>query len=166
MKMLPALLLILLCPAASQAAAPARALGSFAPAPGAAPPADQAPLSPEALRSCVDRQLQARREQDELAAPNAGNSQRRDDLAKRLEELEQERKVLDAKNNAAVKAFNAKAAALKTDQNALSRDVGAANSRIGAHNALIASIASDCRGRSFYQDDMDAVMKDFPGAKL
>jgi chromosome segregation ATPase len=123
-------------------------------------------MSADALRSCVSRQVQARREQEELAGPNATNAQRRDDLAKRQDSLEADRKALDPKNNAAVKAFNAKAAAFKADREALNRDVAAANARTDKHNALLASIAADCRGRSFYQDDFDAVMKDFPDAKL
>ncbi len=145
-------------------APPPRQLVSFSPAPGA-PPADPAPLTRDQLHACVGWSQQVHQGGSGVQSTQSDLLKRQDALKARQAELEAQKPAKGA-DNATISAYNKKVRDLNADFAALQRDNAANNAQVGGLNGAAQKFNAGCSGRSFYQDDLDAVKPDFPGVQL
>ena len=145
-------------------APPPRQLVSFGAAPGA-PPANPAPLTRDQLHACVGESQQVHQGSAGAQTVTEDQFKRQDALKARQAELEAQ-KPAKGSDNATIAAYNKKVRDLNADFSALQRENRASNAKVGGINEAAQKFNADCSGRSFYQDDLDAVKSDFPGAQL
>ena len=145
-------------------APPPRQLVSFGQPPGA-PPADPTPLTRDQLHACVGYSQQVHQGGAGVQSTQADQMKRQEALKARQAELEAQ-KPAKGSDNATIAAYNKKVRDLNADFVALQRENAASNAQAGGVNGAAQKFNAGCSGRSFYQDDLDAVKPDFPGAQL
>jgi hypothetical protein len=123
-------------------------------------------LSPDSLRACVAKKQQIQQDDSAYAQEDIDVSARRAALDARSANINSSRRDVTGTSRAAVEAFNAKLRNLQSDMNRFNTDVSASNARRRGHGALVIAFNTDCAGHSYYNDDMETVLKDFPGLKL
>ena len=164
--------LFLLAGCAEEVVAPAkppRTLVTMAPEEGSPSENNQTALqalSPEELRTCVARKQQAQQEDAQFALEDDDLHARRDALQAKQRALQVDRSAVTGTDRKAVDTYNARLRAIQADNDRFNVDISISNARRHAHGALVIAFNTECAGHSYYQDDMDEVLKSFPDVKL
>jgi hypothetical protein len=116
------------------------------------------PLSRDQLRDCVRQQRAIDVESDAMQGVEATINHRRDTLEAEERSIDAQRPRIDTKSQRAVDAFNATVNAHVTAVNLYNADIGKATERLQALNEKIDAFNTGCAGRSYYLDDMNAVL--------
>jgi hypothetical protein len=116
------------------------------------------PLSRDQLRDCVQQQRAIDAESDAISRVEAAMAHRRDTLEAEERSIDARRPQIDARSQQAVDVFNATIKTHVAAVNLYNDDVNKARQRVEALNEKIDAFNTSCAGRSYYVDDMDAVL--------
>jgi hypothetical protein len=126
----------------------------------------QIAISRDELHACVAKRQSFTANEAAFAKRDVDIAAQRDDLNARQAAMAVDHKTISSHDRKAVDAYNARLQALQHDINAYNQLVNSSNAEKHTNNGMVDDFNAHCAGRAYYQDDMDAVEKDFPGAVI
>jgi hypothetical protein len=172
MRRLPLLLAVALlagCADDTPTSAPNHKLVTLAPADGGAADAlglNLNALSRTDLAACVAKKQTLQHDEAAFALQNGDLAARRAALQTQQAAILSDRSAVQGTNRVAVAAYNARLQAFQHLTNAYNADAEAQNERQRVYETVVVAFNTECAGHSYYQDDMDAVLKDYPDVTL